>query len=87
MNWTTEQILALAPDASSAKAGQGLATARKWLTLGADGLTFVVTHVRADGSTAYRDQATAKFASGKLVVAGTSGAPGGGTFQRTMYKD
>jgi hypothetical protein len=37
MNWTTAQILALAPDAASAKAGQGLATARKWLTLGADG--------------------------------------------------
>jgi hypothetical protein len=36
MNWTTEQILALAPDAASAKAGQGLATSRKWLTLGAD---------------------------------------------------
>ena len=36
MNWTTEQILALAPDAASAKAGQGLATARKWQTLGAD---------------------------------------------------
>jgi hypothetical protein len=39
MNWTTEQILALAPDAASAKAGQGLATARKWQTLGADGQT------------------------------------------------
>ncbi len=39
MNWTTDQILALAPDAASAKAGQGLATARKWLTLGADGQT------------------------------------------------
>src|SRR5262245_15367854 len=36
MNWTSEQILALAPDAASAKAGQGLATARKWLKLGAD---------------------------------------------------
>src|SRR5262245_16766663 len=36
MNWTTEQILALAPDAASTKAGQGLAAARKWLTLGAD---------------------------------------------------
>ncbi|HKE02724.1 MAG TPA: SWIM zinc finger family protein [Blastocatellia bacterium] len=36
MNWTAEQILALAPDAASAKAGQGLATARKWQTLGAD---------------------------------------------------
>src|SRR5215831_20908280 len=39
MNWTAEQILALAPDAASAKAGQGLATARKWQTLGADELT------------------------------------------------
>jgi hypothetical protein len=36
MNWSAEQILALAPDAASAKAGQGLATARKWQTLGAD---------------------------------------------------
>src|SRR5262245_20555453 len=36
MNWTSEQILALAPDAASAKAGQGLATARKWQKLGAD---------------------------------------------------
>ncbi|MGH9938011.1 MAG: SWIM zinc finger family protein, partial [Blastocatellia bacterium] len=36
MNWTTEQILALAPDAASAKAGQSLAAARKWLALGAD---------------------------------------------------
>jgi SWIM zinc finger len=36
MNWTTEQILALAPDAASAKAGQGLAAVRKWLSLGAD---------------------------------------------------
>ena len=36
MNWTAEQILALAPDAPSAKAGQGLATARKWQALGAD---------------------------------------------------
>lgn len=39
MNWTTEQILALAPDAASAKAGQGLATTRKWLSLGADAQT------------------------------------------------
>jgi hypothetical protein len=37
MNWTTEQILALAPDAASAKAGQGLASPRKWLALGNDG--------------------------------------------------
>ena len=36
MTFTTEQILALAPDASSAKAGQGLANARHWVTLGND---------------------------------------------------
>jgi hypothetical protein len=36
MNWTPEQILGLAPDASSAKAGQGLATLRDWQTLGCD---------------------------------------------------
>ncbi|HMX29515.1 MAG TPA: SWIM zinc finger domain-containing protein, partial [Blastocatellia bacterium] len=36
MNWTSEQILGLAPDASSAKAGQGLAAARHWQTLGCD---------------------------------------------------
>jgi hypothetical protein len=32
--WTQEQILALAPDASSAKNGKGLATSRKWSSLG-----------------------------------------------------
>ncbi len=36
MPFTTEQILALAPDASSAKAGQGLAATRHWVTLGCD---------------------------------------------------
>lgn len=36
MNWTPEQILALAPDAASARAGQGLANARKWSSLGSD---------------------------------------------------
>src|SRR5262245_41169762 len=30
MNWTVDQILALAPDPQSAKAGSGLATLRKW---------------------------------------------------------
>jgi hypothetical protein len=34
MNWTTEQVIALAPDAASAKAGQGLANKSKWVTLG-----------------------------------------------------
>ena len=32
--WTQEKILALAPDANSAKNGQALATPRKWLSLG-----------------------------------------------------
>jgi SWIM zinc finger len=36
VTFTTEQILALAPDASSAKAGQGLAAARHWVTLSSD---------------------------------------------------
>lgn len=36
MTFTTEQILALAPDASSAKAGQGLAAPRHWVTLGSE---------------------------------------------------
>jgi hypothetical protein len=32
--WTPEQVLALAPDASSASSGQGLASTRKWQGLG-----------------------------------------------------
>ena len=36
MNFSTEQILALAPDASSAKSAQGLAASRHWVTLGND---------------------------------------------------
>src|SRR5688572_2709929 len=33
-SWTSERVLALAPDASSAKAGQGLASLRKWVSTG-----------------------------------------------------
>ncbi len=54
---------------------------------GPDGITFVVTHVKADGSTAYQDRATARFDKGNLNVAGTSGGPNGGKFQRTVIKD
>jgi|LSQX01.2.fsa_nt_gb hypothetical protein len=36
LTWTTEQVLALAPDAASAKAGRELATPRKWVSLGRD---------------------------------------------------
>jgi hypothetical protein len=35
MPWTAEQVIALAPDAGSAKAGKDLASPRKWNTLGA----------------------------------------------------
>lgn len=56
-------------------------------TLGPDGLKFEVTHVNADGSTAYQDHATAKFNNGTLIVTGASGAPGGGNFVRTLIKD
>src|SRR5687768_12992448 len=36
MNYSPEQIIALAPDAASAKAGRGLATAGKWQNVGQD---------------------------------------------------
>ena len=34
-------------------------------TFGPDGITFEVTHVKADGSTAYKDKAIAKFSQGR----------------------
>lgn len=37
MNYSVEQIIALAPDAASAKAGRSLATASKWRNVGQDG--------------------------------------------------
>src|ERR1700758_2380501 len=54
---------------------------------GADGITFVVTHVNADGSTAYEDKASARFDQGNLIVSGTTGLRGGGKFERTLIKD
>ena len=56
-------------------------------TFGPDGIRFEVTHVKADGSTAYKDKAVAKFSQGRLIVTGTSGAPGGGKFERVLIKD
>ena len=56
-------------------------------TFGPDGIRFDVTHVKADGSTAYKDKALAKFSQGRLIVTGTSGARGGGTFERVLIKD
>lgn len=56
-------------------------------TLGPNGLTFVVTHVRPDGTTAYQDEATARVEGERLMVSGTSGAPGAGAFRRSLYRD
>ena len=55
--------------------------------LGPDGITFVVTHVRPDGRTEYQDRATARIDGDRLIVTGTSGAPRGGKFQRSLYRD
>lgn len=55
--------------------------------LGADGLTFTVTHVRPDGSTAYQDRANAIMDRSTLSVVGTLGGPGGRSFKWTMHKD
>ena len=43
--------------------------------------------MNADGSTGYKDKAIAKFSNGRLIVTGTSGARGGGTFERVLIKD
>jgi hypothetical protein len=56
-------------------------------TFGPDGLRFEVTHVKADGSTAHTDRAVARFEDGRLIVTGTSGARGGGRFERVLIKD
>jgi hypothetical protein len=59
-------------------------------TLSRQGLRFVVTHVRDDGSTAWQDQLTARLEHGELVVSGRSGAPGapdGGQIRWRMHKD
>jgi hypothetical protein len=47
---------------------------------GADGITFVVTHVNADGSTSYQEKAMAKFDHGNLIVTGDK-------YERTLIKD
>src|SRR5262245_8821942 len=55
-------------------------------TFGPGGITFEVTHVYANGSTAYKDKATAKFSGGRLIVSGTSGRSGK-KFERVLIKD
>lgn len=53
--WTPEQVLALAPDPASAKAGQGLASPRKWVTLGV-GEGVVWGECQGSGSKPYQTQ-------------------------------
>ncbi|NOK62272.1 MAG: SWIM zinc finger family protein [Chloroflexi bacterium AL-W] len=55
MSWTADQVLALAPDASSAKSGQGLANPRKWVTLGHDAQA-VWGECQGSSKTPYRAQ-------------------------------
>ena len=40
MDWTTEQILGLAPDQFTLRAGRGIADPHKWLALYQEGTTF-----------------------------------------------
>jgi hypothetical protein len=56
-------------------------------TFASDGITFAVTYVDANGTTRYKDKAVAKFNQGRLIVTGTSGARGGGRFERVLIKD
>lgn len=53
IEWTTEQVLALAPDAGSAQSGKGLATPRKWVSLGRAG-TAVWGECQGSGTKPYQ---------------------------------
>jgi hypothetical protein len=53
--WTSEQVLALAPDAASAKNGRGLATLRKWSSLGRES-SIVWGECQGSGKDPYRTQ-------------------------------
>jgi hypothetical protein len=53
--WTAEQVLALAPDAASAKNGRGLATLRKWSSLGLN-QSLVWGECQGSGKDPYRTQ-------------------------------
>lgn len=53
--WTTEQVLALAPDAASAKNGRGLAMRQKWVSLGRQQST-IWGECQGSGKNPYRTQ-------------------------------
>jgi hypothetical protein len=59
--------------------------------LGRDALSFTITHVREDGSTAWQDRASARLVNGRLQVTGQSGQPGAGQgaahFEWTLHRD
>ncbi|MES2936811.1 MAG: SWIM zinc finger family protein [Pseudomonadota bacterium] len=55
MNWTADAVLALAPDASSAKAARGLVSPAKWPLLGAD-TSAVWGECQGSGSKPYQAQ-------------------------------
>ncbi len=56
-------------------------------TLEPDQMSFIVRHVRDDGSTAYEDHATARIEDGHLEVRGQAGGPAAGAFHWVMHKD
>src|SRR5882757_5133926 len=56
MSWSIEQVLALAPDPASAKAGQGLSNPGKWLKLHCTERS-VWGEVQGSGKDPYRTQA------------------------------
>jgi len=56
-------------------------------TAAADGITFTITHVRSDGSTEFREHATAQVRDGLLIVAGGRDGSGADGFKWTMRKD
>jgi hypothetical protein len=53
---TSDQVLAFAPDAASAKAGSALATPRKWLSVGSDGERSVWGECQGSGAKPYQTQ-------------------------------
>jgi hypothetical protein len=53
--WTQDRVAQLAPDAASLKAGQGLAAAKKWVTLGQDEL-FAWGECQGSGAKPYQVQ-------------------------------